>query len=44
MIRGTGDKRTKRFWEGERFKEFESFERQAQRRLNYLNEAKLSMT
>ncbi|MDR3439710.1 type II toxin-antitoxin system RelE/ParE family toxin [Telmatospirillum sp.] len=39
MIKTCGDKRTTRFWAGERVKEFESFMRQAQRRLTYLNEA-----
>jgi proteic killer suppression protein len=39
MIKTCGDKRTTRFWAGERVKEFESFARQAQRRLTYLNEA-----
>ncbi len=39
MIKTCGDKRTTRFWAGERVKEFESFLQQAQRRLTYLNEA-----
>ncbi len=39
MIKRYADRRTTRFCVGERVKEFESFERQAQRRLTYLNEA-----
>ena len=39
MIRSTGDKRTQRFLAGERVKAFESFYRQAWRRLDVLNNA-----
>jgi proteic killer suppression protein len=40
MIRTTGDKRTKQFLEGKRVKEFEQIEKQAWKRLRYLNQAK----
>ncbi len=39
MIKTAGDKRTARFLQGERVAEFQSFERQAQRRIAVLNEA-----
>ncbi|HIJ63933.1 MAG TPA: type II toxin-antitoxin system RelE/ParE family toxin [Rhodospirillaceae bacterium] len=39
MIKSHADKRTARFCAGERVKEFDSFARQAQRRLTYLDEA-----
>jgi len=39
MIRGCRDKRTERFLAGQRVREFQPFERQAQRRLTVLAEA-----
>jgi proteic killer suppression protein len=39
MIKTYVDKRTTRFCDGERVKEFDAFTQQAQRRLTYLNEA-----
>ena len=39
MIKSAADKRTKRFLEGSRVPDFQSFERQAQRRIGILNEA-----
>lgn len=39
MIKSAHDRRTARFLRGERVPEFQSFERQAQRRLAILNEA-----
>ena len=39
MIKSAADKRTARFLTGERVKEFQTHERQAQRRVTILNEA-----
>ena len=39
MIKSAADKRTARFLAGERVREFQSFARQAQRRITILNEA-----
>ena len=39
MIRSAADRRTAHFLQGERVKEFESFTRQAQRRIAILNQA-----
>jgi proteic killer suppression protein len=39
MIKSAADKRTARFLNGELVREFQAFERQAQRRLGILNEA-----
>jgi toxin HigB-1 len=39
MIKSAADKRTARFLTGERVKEFQAIERQAQRRVAILNEA-----
>jgi len=39
MIKSAADKRTARFLQGERVREFQSFEAQAQRRVTILNEA-----
>ena len=39
MIRSAGDKRTARFLNGERVREFQSFEAQAYKRVAILNEA-----
>ncbi len=41
MIKSAADKRTRRFLAGERVKEFQAFERQARRRLDYLEEASI---
>ncbi|HYE49723.1 MAG TPA: type II toxin-antitoxin system RelE/ParE family toxin [Azospirillaceae bacterium] len=39
MIKSAADKRTARFLQGDRVREFEGIERQAQRRIAILNEA-----
>ncbi|WP_299436366.1 type II toxin-antitoxin system RelE/ParE family toxin [uncultured Rhodospira sp.] len=39
MIKSAADKRTARFLSGQSVREFRAFERQAQRRMNILNEA-----